>query len=144
MIDAREHFYDEDPSLGHPEVRTRLGDVSYFFLGNGRITAAVQVCRGDMGTPVGLIVMNTEKPGKKRDSLTLDPESGLDETMIRITMKDTIHQALGKKMNVELPITRQVHAILFQNKDPHEAMKALMTREPKYESLTIAKEQGNT
>jgi glycerol-3-phosphate dehydrogenase (NAD(P)+) len=46
---------------------------------------------------------------------------------------------LGNKMNVELPITRQVHAILFQNKEPQEAMRSLMKREPKYETLTIAR-----
>ena len=41
MINPSEHVYDDDPDLGHPDVRTRLKDVSYFFLGNGHIQAAV-------------------------------------------------------------------------------------------------------
>jgi len=42
MIDVKEHLYDDDPAKGHPDVRTKLKDVSYFFLGNGHIQAAVQ------------------------------------------------------------------------------------------------------
>lgn len=41
-IDVKEHVYDDDPRRGHADVRTRLKEGSYFFLGNGRIQAAVQ------------------------------------------------------------------------------------------------------
>ncbi len=51
MIDVQEYFYDDDPAQGHPDVRTKLKDVSYFFLGNGFIQAAVQVSPGGEGTP---------------------------------------------------------------------------------------------
>jgi hypothetical protein len=54
MIDFEEHFYDDDPSLGHPDVQTRLMENNYFFLGNGMIQAAVQICGSGEGTPVGL------------------------------------------------------------------------------------------
>lgn len=40
---------------------------------------------------------------------------------------------LGKKYNIELPITRQVHAVLFENKSPLLAVSELMAREPKAE-----------
>ena len=40
---------------------------------------------------------------------------------------------LGKKYNIELPITQQVHAVLFENKSPLAAVNELMTREPKAE-----------
>jgi len=84
MITATEHFYDDDPLRGHPDVRTRLADVSYFFLGNGFIQAAVQFAPGGEGTPLGLVVMNPERFGRKRDALTVDPVHGLESTAIRI------------------------------------------------------------
>ncbi len=40
---------------------------------------------------------------------------------------------LSRKMGVELPITTQVYAVLYQNKDPRAAVKALMARELKVE-----------
>ena len=40
---------------------------------------------------------------------------------------------LGKIHNIELPITQQVHAVLFENKSPLLAVNELMTREPKSE-----------
>ena len=84
MIDVQEHFYDDDPAQGHPDVRTRLKDVSYFFLGNGYIQAAVQIAPSGEGTPAGLLIMNPEYLRKKREALTLDPDSGLENTMVRV------------------------------------------------------------
>ena len=40
---------------------------------------------------------------------------------------------LAKKMNVELPITEQVHKVLFRGKNPHGATEELMTRDLKTE-----------
>jgi hypothetical protein len=84
MIDVDEHFYDDDPSKGHPDVRTRLRDVSYFFLGNGYIQAAIQIAPSGEGTPVGLLIMDPDRLAKKRESLTMDPNNGLELTMIRL------------------------------------------------------------
>jgi hypothetical protein len=98
MIDVQEHFYDDDPNRGHPDVRTRLKDVSYFFLGNGFIQAVVQVAPAGEGTPVGLLVMDPEHLGKKRDSLTMDSHSGIENTMIRIRSGATVHIPVGKSL----------------------------------------------
>lgn len=84
MVDVAEHLYDDDPGQGHPDVRTRLAGVSYFFLGNGLIQAAVQHAPGGEGTPLGVLVMDPDRLRKKRDSLTLHPEHGLEPTMVRI------------------------------------------------------------
>jgi hypothetical protein len=85
MIDeARENFEDDIPAKGHPDVRTKLKDVSYFFLGNGHIQAAVQIAPSGEGTPVGLLIMNPEHPGEKNEALTLKPDTGLEKTMIRL------------------------------------------------------------
>lgn len=91
MIDVQEHFYEDDPAKGHPDVRTRLKQVSYFFLGNGHIQAAVQVARGGEGTPVGLLIMDPERLTRKRMSLTMDTNSGLENTMVRIKERKVIH-----------------------------------------------------
>ena len=41
---------------------------------------------------------------------------------------------LSKKLNVELPITKQVHDVLFSRKPPRQAMRELMDREPRAET----------
>ncbi len=84
MIDFEEHFYTDDPNDGHPDVRTRLKDTSYFFLGNGHILAAIQYAPGGEGSPYGLLVMDPEHLGPKRSALTLDHETGLTATMLAI------------------------------------------------------------
>jgi hypothetical protein len=84
MIEVAEHFYDDDPACGHADVRTRLADVSYFFLGNGLIQAAVQFAPSGEGTPLGLLVMNPERLAKKRDALTMHPTLGLEPTVIHL------------------------------------------------------------
>jgi hypothetical protein len=84
MIPASEHFDDDDPAAGHADVRTRLDGVSYFFLGNGRIEAAVQWAPNGDGTPLGLLLMDPERLGKKRDALTCDESRGLEGTVIRL------------------------------------------------------------
>ncbi len=39
MIDIQEHVYADNPLQGPPDVRTRLKNTCYFFLGNGLIQA---------------------------------------------------------------------------------------------------------
>jgi len=82
MIDFKEHIYSDDPLRGHPDVRTDLEGVSYFFLGNGKILAAVQFTPESQGTPVGLLIMDPEQFGPKRRSLTLEEKSGLERTQL--------------------------------------------------------------
>jgi len=40
---------------------------------------------------------------------------------------------LSRKHNIEMPITEQVHRVLFEGKDPKSAVDELMLREPKPE-----------
>ena len=84
MIDVKEHLYHDDPKVGHPDVRTELENVAYFFLGNGHVQAAVQTAPGGDGTPVGLLVMDPERLRKKREALTMDGRTGLERTAVRI------------------------------------------------------------
>jgi glycerol-3-phosphate dehydrogenase (NAD(P)+) len=41
--------------------------------------------------------------------------------------------ALSRKFNVEMPITNEIYAVLFTNKNPLEAVSNLMMRAPKSE-----------
>ena len=112
MVDVKEHLYDDDSAKGHPDVRTKLKDVSYFFLGNGHIQAAVQIAPSGEGTPVGLLIMNPEHLGKKREALTYDPDYGLENTMIGLisapTAKTTVTEALEARWleGYEFPVVQ--------------------------------------
>jgi hypothetical protein len=92
-MDVKEHVYADDPTRGPRDVRTNLEGVEYFFLGNGLIQAAVQVCNSGAGTPVGLLVLRPDRLGPKRDVLTMDPEEGLSPTMIHIQRVARVAQA---------------------------------------------------
>ncbi len=46
-------------------------------------------------------------------------------------------QKLSAREEVEMPISEQVYLILYENRDPRDAFRALMTRELKDESKTI-------
>lgn len=103
MIDAIEHFHHDDPQQGHPDVKTRLRDACYFFLGNGQIQAAVQIAPAGEGTPIGLLIMNPNRLGKKREALTMSAQNGLEDTML------TIYSPTSQ----ELPAARPMRSYWF-------------------------------
>lgn len=84
MINVEEHVYHNDPNVGPPDVRTRLRDVRYFFIGNGLIQGAVQHAPAGEGSPYGLLVMNPRELGMKREALSFDPDTGIEKTMLCI------------------------------------------------------------
>ena len=88
MIDVQEHVYNDDPNQGHPDARTFLKDANYFFLGNGSIQAAIQYAPVGKGSPYGLIIMNPEQLKPKRQSLSFDPDTGFENTMIQLREKN--------------------------------------------------------
>lgn len=83
-MDVKEHEYADDPSRGHPDVRTNLPGTEYFFLGNGLIQAALQISAERRATPLGLLIMDPETLGPKRACLSLDSERGLAGTALTI------------------------------------------------------------
>ncbi len=100
MIEAREHFYADDPAVGPPDVRTRLRDASYFFLGNGLIQAAVQFAPSGEGTALGLLIMDPEVLGPKRAALTMHPERGLEPTLLEVTVDGLVHKPAAESLRV--------------------------------------------
>ena len=63
------------------------------------------------------------------------PETILKESIMEIEGAWTSKAALllGKKHNIELPITQQIYSVLFEKKSPLLAVNELMVREPKAE-----------
>lgn len=111
MIDFKEHLYEDDPAQGHPDVRTRLQDGYYFFLGNGRIQAAVQIAPAGEGTPVGLLLMDPERLAKKREALSFDPQTGLEATMLRVEWGEQVWTPPGKEVKAHWSERQGVPAV---------------------------------
>jgi hypothetical protein len=84
MIKVAEHVYHDDPGVGHPDVRTQLRDVRYYFIGNGLIVAAIQHAPAGEGSPYGLLLMDPQRLTMKRDCLSFDAATGIDRTMLTI------------------------------------------------------------
>jgi hypothetical protein len=83
-MEVKEHFYADNPRAGPPDAWTTLPGVDYYFLGNGRIQAAVQVCRKGRGSAAGLLVMDPERLGPKSAALSFDRASGLRLTLLQV------------------------------------------------------------
>ena len=92
-MEVQEHFYADDPSRGPADARTTLKDVDYFFLGNGIVQAAVQVAPAGDGTPVGLLLMDPERLGQKRQALTFDEATGIGATALTLEDRRGRHTA---------------------------------------------------
>ncbi|NOY60815.1 MAG: hypothetical protein GXO75_18050, partial [Calditrichaeota bacterium] len=118
-MEMNEHFYSEDPTQGPSDVKTTLKDVNYFFLGNGLIQAAVQVCTGEEGTPLGLLLMNPVKFTPKRGALTFDSEKGLQATVVRILWEGRTCTPLFEDLQAKWVEIEQVPAVevIWQSED---------------------------
>ncbi|MFC1564779.1 hypothetical protein ACFL6G_07565 [candidate division KSB1 bacterium] len=112
MIEFSEHFYDDDPMQGHPDVRTRLKGASYFFIGNGLIQAAVQASPEGEGTPIGLLIMNPEQLRKKREALTIDKTSGLEDTMLCLDFNGKESLPSYKNFSAEWDYSLNIPAVI--------------------------------
>ena len=62
-------------------------------------------------------------------------EKALDEIGMVVEGVKTTKAAykLAEKYGVEMPITQEVYAVLYENKSPQQAVMDLMTRDPKAE-----------
>ena len=96
------------------------------FMGLSGMGDLVLTCTGDLSRnrQVGL------KLATGRKLLDILGEMKMVAEGVKTT--EAVHD-LGKQLGVELPITEQVHAVLYEDKEPGEAVKELMTRELKEE-----------
>ena len=100
MINVEEHVYHDDPKVGHPDVRTQLRDVCYYFIGNGLVQAAVQHAPAGEGTPYGLLLMDPKQLKMKREALSFDPTAGLERTMLFIRADGAVVPLKRDKLTV--------------------------------------------
>jgi glycerol-3-phosphate dehydrogenase (NAD(P)+) len=68
--------------------------------------------------------------GKKLDEII----TGMNMVAEGVKTTDSVNQ-WAEKNNIEMPITRAVHKVLFDNMDPTDALIELMTRNPKEEKM---------
>jgi len=79
----------------------------------------------------------------RRAGILLGQGKSMEEAMSEVKMVvEGVYSAkaaiaLAKKYNVDVPIITQVNAILFEGKDPAEAVKELMLRDKKIENSSI-------
>jgi len=97
-METKEHFYADNPGAGPPDAWTTLPGVDYFFLGNGRIQAAVQVCQKGRGSAVGLLIMDPERFGPKSAALSFDPAAGLRPTLLDVEIGGRRYSPLPGKV----------------------------------------------
>jgi glycerol-3-phosphate dehydrogenase (NAD(P)+) len=96
------------------------------FMGLSGMGDLVLTCTGDLSRnrQVGLHLAKGDK--------LLDILSRMRMIAEGVKTTQAVH-ALGKKLSLELPITEQMHEILYQEKAPSQAVRDLMTRTLKEE-----------
>lgn len=63
-----------------------------------------------------------------------DAHKAIDQVVEGVDTAREIHK-LGKQYGVELPISEQVYRVIYEGLDPHAAVHALLSREPKAENV---------
>lgn len=91
------------------------------FMGLSGMGDLVLTCTGDLSRNrrVGLAI--------GRGQTLNEVLSGMHNVAEGVRTAEAVH-ALGRRLGIELPITFQVHAVLFEGKNPAEAVRELMTR----------------
>ncbi len=68
----------------HPDFQTNPPDTEYFFIGSGKIQAAIQWSKHPECTPLGLIISRPEHFSRKAASHLFHPEFGLERTLVTV------------------------------------------------------------
>lgn len=91
------------------------------FMGLSGMGDLVLTCTGDLSRNrrVGLAI--------GRGQTLEEVLAGMHNVAEGVKTTEAVH-ALGLRLGLELPITGQVHAVLFEGKNPSEAVRELMTR----------------
>jgi len=104
----------------------RMGANPLTFAGLAGMGDLVLTCTGDLSR-------NRQVGLKLGQGLTLDQIlADMHQVAEGVRTTRSVFE-LSKKLGVEMPIAEQVHAILYEAKDPKRAVVELMTRAPKHE-----------
>jgi glycerol-3-phosphate dehydrogenase (NAD(P)+) len=98
-----------------------MGACPATFMGLSGMGDLVLTCTGDLSRNrrVGLAI--------GRGQTLEEVLGGMHNVAEGVKTTEAVH-ALGRKLDIELPITGQVHAVLFEGKNPAAAVRELMTR----------------
>jgi glycerol-3-phosphate dehydrogenase (NAD(P)+) len=105
---------------------TRLGAKPETFAGLAGIGDLITTCVSPEGR--NRRVGEQIGRGRKLDDVLAE----MDSVAEGVPTTRAVHR-LARQLNVEMPITAAVHAVLFENKDALTAITELMTRDPKAE-----------
>lgn len=105
----------------------RLGARRETFLGLGGIGDLVTTCSSSLSRnhQVGLALAEGQRLAQILDNMVMVAEG------VRTTRSTW---ALAQRFGLEMPITEQIHAVLFEGKDPRQALSDLMGRPLREES----------
>jgi hypothetical protein len=84
----------------HPDFRTDTPDTEYFFLGSGKIQAAIQWSKDTSCTPLGIVLSHPQHFTRKHGSHLFHPEFGLERTMITVIIDGVRYKATHDNLNV--------------------------------------------
>lgn len=84
----------------HPDFRNDTPNTEYFFLGSGKIQAAIQWSKDASCTPLGIILSDPQHFTRKHGSHLFHPEFGLERTMITVIIDGVRYQATHDNLNV--------------------------------------------
>jgi hypothetical protein len=85
----------------HPDHRTDIPKTEYFFLGSGKLSAAIQWSRHSECSPLGIILWQPEHFTRKNGSFLFHPELGLSRTMITVIINGVRYQPTAESLSVE-------------------------------------------
>jgi len=103
-----------------------LGAEAATFQGLAGLGDLVLTCTGDLSRnrQVGLALGR----GEKLDDILKNMKAVAEG----VKTTQSVHH-LARKLGVSMPITEQLYKVLYEDKDPHEAVHELMTRQLKNE-----------
>ncbi len=85
----------------HPDSTTILADTEYFFLGNGKVAAAIQWSRNPDATPLGLMLWRPDQFTRKWGTNLFHPEYGLERTMLTVIINGVRYSPKHNELSVE-------------------------------------------
>lgn len=96
----------------HSDARTNAPDTDYFFLGDSRMTVAIQRSRNPALSPYGLLLWTPDRFARKESTLLFHPEFGLDRTMLTVTVDGVRHRPRHEDVRVRWSLTEPSEALV--------------------------------
>jgi len=107
---------------------TYIPDTDYFFLGDGRIVAAIQWSRARSASPYGLLLWNSEHMARKEGTWLYHPELGLSRTMLTAIVDGKRYTATHDNLQATWELNAEPTVILRWNAETIEITERIHVR----------------